>query len=569
MGSKPLRKLPVWALLLPFAVLLCAQTPDRTAKPEEPSIRVATRLVQLNVIVQDKEGQPVADLAREDFTVLDEGKPQKVALFSVESARPLPRPSQPLPPNTYTNRFERRGEVQTSITVILLDGLNTRFHDQGYAKKQIVKFLEQTHPEDHIALYLLASELRILHDFTTDAGPLLRALARYKGIVSPELAASEPIEITVEPGLRDEEGRVDHEIDELVRSQFQKVQDFYITRRIELTVRALESIAHHVARFPGRKNLLWVSASFPLAIATDAVGMASRGRQLRVFSDEVNRATRALSDANVAVYPIDARGLVGVPALDASKQAVDGLDLDTGILDKTMWSDEVASTIASMKTLAERTGGRAFWNSNDILTAIRSAVDDCRVIYVLGYYPTDNRWDGRFRQIKVKLRRPVLRVQHRSGYYAYSEEVLTKGDVRSRLDDAAWSPIEATALGLLVRVAPEQTAEGTWLNLFLAIDPRDVALRRQGDRWVGALDLLFVQPDTQGLDLRGQAADLELSLKQESYQEIQRQGLTLSQRVKLEPDAHQLRVVVRDRTSGALGSVVIPLSQFLRAQGSQ
>ena len=119
-----------------------------------------------------------------------------------------------------------------------------------------------------------------------------------------------------------------------------------------------------------------------------------------------------------------------------------------------------------------------------------------------------------------------------------------------------------------MRVAPERTADAAWLKLFLAIEPRGVALRRQDDRWVGALDLLFVQPDSPGLDLRGQAADLELSLKQESYQEIQRQGLTLSQRVKLEPDAHQLRVVVRDRTSGAIGAVVIPLSQSLSAQRS-
>jgi hypothetical protein len=119
-----------------------------------------------------------------------------------------------------------------------------------------------------------------------------------------------------------------------------------------------------------------------------------------------------------------------------------------------------------------------------------------------------------------------------------------------------------------VRGARKRTADAAWLKLFLAIDPRDVALERHGGRWVGALDLLFVQPDTQGLDLRGQAADLELSLKQESYQEIQRQGLTLSQRVKLEPEAHQLRVVVRDPTSGAIGSIVIPLSQSLCAQGS-
>ena len=245
---------------------------------DEGRIRTTTRLVQMNVIVRDKQGLPISGLAPSDFVLLDGGERQEVRFFSLESTGPFDRPAPTLPPNTFTNRLEHRRGVRTSITVILLDGLNTRFHDQAYAKKQIVRFLEQIHPEDHIALYLHTSELRVLHDFTTEARPLLRALARYRGIVSPELAASEPIDFTLEPRLRDEEARVGQEIDDLVRSEFQKVQDFYVTRRVELTVRALESIAHHVARFPGRKNLLWVSASFPLVIGADASAMASRGR---------------------------------------------------------------------------------------------------------------------------------------------------------------------------------------------------------------------------------------------------------------------------------------------------
>src|SRR5437879_12205151 len=168
------------------------------ATEEPPVVRVTTRLVQVNVIVQDRKGEPVTDLTRDDFTLLDQGQPQIVSTFSVESLRTLPT-AQPAPPNVFSNRFEQKTHTPTSVPVILLDGLNTRFEDMAYARAQIIKFLGQLQPQDRVALYTLTTRLTVAHDFTTAAPSLLRALERSKGHVSTELAASEPELAASEP----------------------------------------------------------------------------------------------------------------------------------------------------------------------------------------------------------------------------------------------------------------------------------------------------------------------------------------------------------------------------------
>src|SRR5580693_5455891 len=135
------RKFP---LLLPIALLLAAQT---------PVIRVDTRLVELNVIVRDQNNRPVEGLTKDDFTVFDRNKEQKIALFSAASVHRLEKRAAPLPSGTYTNRPEQRAESPTTITVVLLDSVNTRIEDQVYAKRQLIKFLSQIRPEDRVAVY--------------------------------------------------------------------------------------------------------------------------------------------------------------------------------------------------------------------------------------------------------------------------------------------------------------------------------------------------------------------------------------------------------------------------------
>lgn len=566
MGCRTLRKLALWVPALLFAVLVCAQTPQPLVMSEQPTIRVTTRLVQVSVVVHDKHGQPITDLTRDDFTVLDGKRPEKIALFAVESSRTLPGPSQSLPADTFANRLEYHQEVPTSVTIILFDGLNTQFMDQAWAREQVLRFLRQLRPEDRVAIYVLGSQLKILHDFTRDARLLIQALGRYKGNESLELQASEPVD-SRSAGLTSrlpDGALLLRELNSFFHVTDEPMIEFFTARRVEKTLRALEAIALHAGRFPGRKSLLWVSGSFPFWLGSDSTGLCTspRCRERRSFSSEVERTARALNDSNLAVYPVDARGLgAGLPsAADPSFRLQMG---------GSGWSEEHLSTVDTMTILAERTGGQAYYDTNDIFGAIRKAVDDGRVTYALAYYPTHDRWDGRFREIKVEVKRPGLRARYRRGYFALQQGALDVQQRKAVLDEAIWSPLDATSIGLVVKARSEQTATGIVLRLRLLVDPRDLTLWQQGDRWVGNLDILFAQPDAEGLKVKGVSKTLDLRLKQQRYELIMREGLVLTQKVDIVPAAHQLRIVVRDATSGAIGTVTVPLSQFIEKQNGQ
>ena len=166
-------------------------TTNPSAVTQEPSnssgppLQATTRLVQLSVVVKDNHDEPIGSLKKDDFTLLDNGKPQAIQIFSVTTNQLLSGPPpRPLPPNTYSNRVPGPGDAPANITVILLDALNTPFADQAFANQRVMKFLQQLQPQDRIALYTLGSRLRILQDFTNDATSLLAALKNYKGQLS-------------------------------------------------------------------------------------------------------------------------------------------------------------------------------------------------------------------------------------------------------------------------------------------------------------------------------------------------------------------------------------------------
>jgi VWFA-related protein len=205
----------------------------------------------LNVIVQDKKGNPVTDLKKENFEIKDAGKVQTIGLFSMESNAPLPTASQPLPPNTFTNKLERRAGTPSSVSVILLDWLNTRFADRAYAQAQVIKFLQQQiKPEDHIGLYSLSRGLRVLHDYTSDSTELLARLNSSDGKSLPDLSRTES-----------RSGGPAMLLDSwlLGGGASRAEADFYTINRVNGTLKAIEFIANHLSAVPGRKNLIWVS----------------------------------------------------------------------------------------------------------------------------------------------------------------------------------------------------------------------------------------------------------------------------------------------------------------------
>src|ERR1043166_2521628 len=170
--------------------LLAAQAPDT----QPLKFGVTTRLVEVNVIVHDKNG-PVDGLTKDDFALFDRKKEQRIATFSVTTMgkSKSPHPSEkPLPVGTFSNRVATREESPTTATIILFDALNTQIQDQVYAKKQFLQFLKPLRPQDRVAVYLLGLRLRVLNDFTSDVSRLVAAGERYSGEIVHLTPASSP-----------------------------------------------------------------------------------------------------------------------------------------------------------------------------------------------------------------------------------------------------------------------------------------------------------------------------------------------------------------------------------------
>jgi VWFA-related protein len=538
--------LPVTTL---FCGLLFTSSPVAQETPPPlpetlPALGATTRMVEVSVIVEDAKGEPVAGLARDDFSVFDGGLEQEISAFAVESLRPLADQSHPLGPRTFSNRVEYRAGTPTSATIILLDGLNTRFADQVYAKGQVLKFLQQLEPRERIALYALSRGPHVLQDFTDNPTALRSAMARFKTGAPLELAASETSDAT--GGLQG----LDAWLGEIRENLF----DVYTKDRALRTVRSLVAIANHVARLPGRKNLVWISGSFPFRIGLNRFpGPEESARDPRSFLPEIERAARALNDANLAVYPVDARGLLTPPEFAPDRETVRRELRGVG-----------RREIGTMNVLAERTGGLAFYNTNDVYGAVRRAVDDMRLSYVLSYYPTHGKWDGKFREIKVHVKRAGLRVRHRRGYFALAEKSLDPRERQAVLDAAMWSPMDSTHLGMTVHVRAVPAPGPPVLDLELELDPHDVTLQHHEGNWAGALDLLLVQLSTENRNLKSVSHVASLRLTEEDYRQARKRNtLSLTARVEVASGASLLRVLVRDIPSGTLGSLTIPLKQVL------
>jgi VWFA-related protein len=517
---------------------LLGQTCGANAQQPAP-LRVTTRLVQVRVVAQDKRGELVSGLAREDFVLLDEGREQPISAFGVESNTPSAACTETLPPNTFSNRFERCLDSLGGATVILFDALNTRLTDQAYAKQQIIKFLEQLQPQDRVALYAMGRGPLILQEFTSRPGLLLRALTDYKGNLSPNLDTF--VAGDADAGI----GQFNTWLGELKLNLYQ----YDVRDRALRTIRVLAAIANHVERLPGRKNLIWVSGSFPVWLGCNAVSMPEKiagGKES--FASEFERAVRALYQANLAIYPVDARGLMAPRNFGADHASI-GLEP----------SGSDSATFLDMQVLAKRTGGRAFFNDNNLRAALRRAADDSRLAYVLGYYPTHGKWNGKFHEIKIRVNRPGVQLCHRQGYFAQPEEPATTWYRQSVLNAAIWSPLSATRLGLTVRAKVTRT---DLLDLELLLDPHDIAFQTQNDLWEGELDVKLVQlgPDDRLLRSFSHVASLRLT-RPEYEHAIQRKTLILQERLEKASGAVLLRVMARDVRSSALGSVSVPLNR--------
>jgi VWFA-related protein len=490
---------------------------------ENPVIRTSTRLVQVNVVVHDKNG-PVSDLSKNDFVLSDRGKPQIISVFSVESTRKSDLGDKRLPKNTFSNRQSDHPNATANVTVVLLDRLNTRFEDQARANQQFIKFLRSFDPADRIAIYTLGASLRVLSDLA-DSEQLRRILAKYRGAVSTDFAVADP-----DPANT---GIVD--FDQALDTASQNLAEATNVDRARKTLDAFVSIANHLADLPGRKNLVWVTGSLPFSLAS---------------------AASALNYANIAVYPVDARGLVGAPRQQ------------TAVAPSAIKAGRTPSIPAfrpagldTMQELAERTGGRAFYNTNDLSSAIHLALYDSVTTYTLGFYPESNALDGKFHDLKVGVRRGGVDVRYCKGYLAFKDTRASKQQSLSSLATAFDSPLESAAIPLKATVERVNRSKTDSLRIQWTIDIHNLQLAHEGDLRTGAINVFFIQQDSAGRELDKAQDAFDIRLTKDNYETYWNSGMTFHSDVQLKGGMTVLRIVLADRSNAAVGSLIIPLSQ--------
>jgi hypothetical protein len=214
------------------------------------------------------------------------------------------------------------------------------------------------------------------------------------------------------------------------------------------------------------------------------------------------------------------------------------------------------------KNLADTTGGRAFYNTNDLAGAIRQAMDDSAVTYVLGYYPDHNKWNGEFRDIKVKVDRPGVEVRSRSGYYAVAVTGSASEQAAETFAQALKSPLESTDLGFDIQADGVEVSGARQLKVKISLDASQLRFEQQAARWTDNITETWAQFSAEGEEVGAKSQTINLKPTQEAYQQLLKQGLNFSETVPLEKNAAEVRLVLRDAGNGAIGSVIIPLSRL-------
>ena len=517
-----------------MAVVAVVQAQDQTR------FRASTRLVQVSVVVEDRDGRPVTGLGASDFRLYDGDREQKLEIFlATEGSQSAASAVQPTPPRATEaggHVFTNRMDAPRNVTVVLFDRLNTPAEHQMFARQHLVRFLQQINADDRVGLYVLEPDtVRVLHDFTNDSGALVRAMSRYR-TVTPNEAVEPPL-----PDLPDTgDAALDALLNEFIERAHEKMAEHFRGLRSDATMAAFLAIANHLAAVEGRKNLVWVSAGFPLNAFEAA---------LKNPSAEIQRLIRPLNDANVTVYAVDARGLVGAMTYGPSgNPAFTTLSSVRGPQD-------------ILQIAATETGGRAFLNTNDINSAVRRAVSDGRQAYTLGYYPNHLTWNGKYRQIRVQVNRPGVRVRHRRGYLATADAQRVNGN--TAISAALLSPLEAVALGLTARVE-RVVGLSNDLKTTIATAPGAVALQRSGDLWQGAVDVVIAQKLDDGATQRNVDRRVDLHLRPDRYDAAQSSGFAIDLQLTLSPRIRSLYIVVHDTQTGATGSIIVP-AEHLRA----
>jgi VWFA-related protein len=529
-------------LVLALVALPSAQAPvERGLQTARPSFRSDVDLVVVDVVVRDRSGAIVRGLTANDFEIREDNKPQQVVSFNVEevtttapSAPAIPTvlavgsqqvtpgaPATPAPPQTPVRREDLAGR---RLIVLLFDLSSMQPEELERAGRSALEYVDkQMAAADLVAIATINTTLNIVSDFTADREQVKTALAGFASVdavgfdtPAAETAATDETAASTGDAATADTGEYD-----LFNN--------------DARLRAIRTLAEELAPIEQKKSILYFSG-----------GMTKSGGDNQV---ELRAATSAAVRANVALYPVDTRGLQAVvPGGDASRPSARGVGAFSG-RGVNQQFDQLFASQDTLQTLAADTGGRAFTDSNDFGAAFTQVQRDTSSYYLIGYSSTNTLRDGRFRRISVRVKRNDLRVEARSGYYADRDFAHTGRQDRERqLEEQITAPVSATDLPVVVSAGFFRlAADRYYIPLSVAVSGG--ALHEAPQK--GTLDILGLIRDEQGRPVGRMRETVDIAPDpsgKTSRQVLYQSGLTLP------PGRFAVKVVVRENAGGAMGS---------------
>jgi VWFA-related protein len=533
-----------------------------TSASDEPRVefRTQTVLIQVPVVVLDKAGNHLHGLTQDGFHIFENGKEQKISTFEEQVATNGPLMVQSAPAGSFRN-FALDGKDPRNVVVVALDTVNTPYLDQTTGRRELVKYLAQTIDSGQVlALFLITSHgLRVVQGLTGDPTQLIAALKKASGELpgmqgigtdaQADAVTGDMSSTISSPGgdpLQALDAFVEH--GEAVEAQFLQ------QNAIQTTMNAFLGIASSLSGVPGRKSLLWATGGFPFAMNSPE---NVPGGNLSLLYE---RAMLALNNAQISVYPVDIRGLANTsPFADASRShSVTGLNASR-LATNRAWLQQ--SSLDTLNDFANMTGGKAFYNTNDLAGSFKRAADDASSYYLVGYYlDTHNDTPG-WRKLHVKVDRKDTEIRARAGFFVTNATMNPLVSRNVDIANALSSPIDGTGIPVTVR----------WLGMANDGDKRKVVFLAQmapdalgfdsGGRNRLNFDFAAVAfGEKDGKEVTRMQQNFANSVPDAQLDSVHKTGVGYRNTLDLVPGKYMVRFVVRDNVTGKVGSVMAPLT---------
>lgn len=530
-----------------IALLLAALAAP--AQQPEPAVKFSStsNLVVVDVTVRDRSGKTVDDLEKTDFKVFEDGKEQQIAVFELQKVvveKPLPKLppiekpdplAEPEPPAPRQNTINVPAPDEPTyqdkrLLALFFDFSSMQPADEIRAQQSAIKFLEEKMgPSDMVAIITFSSRLRIEQDFTDDREKLREII---NGFPIGEMG-----DMAVEADDADPDSGED------TGAAFVADETEFNMFNTDRKLAALEQAAEKLAVLPQKKALVYFSSG------AGKTGVENQS-QLRAT---INTAMKS----NVAIYPVDARGLSAVPpGGDATKFAPRG----TGVFSGRQQNMERAKHLNAQETLtslAADTGGKAFLDSNDLSMGIVQAQRDIKSYYILGYYSQNNKPDGRFRRITIKLNRPIqARLDHRRGYYADKVFVaFTREDRERQLTEALSLGNPVTDLPLAMEVDYFRIDEERYfVPVSIKIPGSKIQLAKKGSNEVTEFDFIGQILDERRRSAGSVRDGVKIKLTEEDAARLGRRNFQYDTGFVLKPGKYHVKFVARENLTGKMGT---------------